>query len=1576
MDTVTVRVQATNVGKEIGLTGQDLVDFVKEAVADAKMELAEAKKEAAAAKKEREAESARKEREADAERQHELEKLKLDNEKLKLDNDHAEKMAELEGIQNDQEGHPSNPFSGLFGPQIQLPKFNDEKDSFDAFVARFESVARSQKWPTEQWAIYLSSLLSGKALEVVHRMKVEDSMSFEKVKEELLRKFRHTKEGFRLRFRTVKPEKGEMPDQFVTKIANYCDRWIELSKVEQTYEGLRNLIICEQFMNCCGKEMLPYLKEKECITVEQVMKWSRTYVQAHGLHSFTDGVRSSQGRDFKNNGSLQKHNQGKTYPVNASSQKSHQSNLLSKSGQGQAGRTDGKRQGKVSCYICAGNHYARDCSQRASQKANVAQALVPVTDPPCTSNDRKLDISKGQWVWLPEVPRIHENYETNSKSEKESTSDSMCGLVEISIEGNGEYAEMDSNVSIGQNSEGGLHKLGMAYDNVGAMFKRMPIVSGRLYPGNTPVSVLRDSGCSACVIRADLVSPKQMTGKNQSVVLIDGTVRRFPVAKVKIDSPYLVDEIEALCIPNSLSEVVIGNVEGARDPSDPDWKWQPKVDKSSTGEIKVHSVSESCKDTVVGTDTKSLVNHESESTEEAMAVQTRSQTKQAKGTLKPLKVVDSIPEVTPTELSMAQKDDPSLKHLWEKVESRGESSKYIFVIEKGWLCRQLRDRNNIEKGCGPKVLVVPTKYRSHIMKIAHESLLQGHLGVNNTLRKIQSQFYWPGIADCVSRYCKSCDLCQKTIDKGRVKKVPLGRMPQIGVPFERIAIDLVGPLSPPSERGHRYILTVVDYATRYLEAIPFKQITTPDIAEALIGVYSRVGIPCEVLSDLGTQFISDLMREVSRLLSIKQLTSTRYHPICNGLVERNNGVIKKILRKMCAEQPRQWDRFLPALLFALREIPSSSLGYSPFQLLYGREVRGPLSILREIWTNENVKTEAKTEYNYVIELRERLEETWELARKSLLEMSERYRKYYDAKAKPRKLKVNDKVLVLLPSDQSKLLVQWQGPYTVVDTKHENNYVVDVRGNLKLFHINLLKQYFERDESTGITGCFEVAEALMEEEKEATNEVEQDEICEEGLVHMPSVTQKEFVENIRVNSDLETKESDEIKKLLCRYQDVFTDVPKKTTVMTCKIFLTTDEPIHSKPYMVPQALRETIKQETEAMLKLGIIERSDSPYGHPIVIVKKADGSNRFCIDFRRLNKVMVFDPEPIPNPQDLFASLSKSCWFTKLDLMKGFWQIPMEECDKEKTAFLTPDGKFHFCYMPFGMVTATAQFSRLMRKVLVGMSNVVNFIDDILIHNSDWESHIRTIEMVLNRLRKANLAARPSKCMVAYRSLEFLGREISKGVIRTNPTLRKKIMEAPRPVTKKQVRSFLGLTGFYRDFIPNYSDVALPLTMLTRKGSPDKVSWGLEQEKAFGLLKHSMDNPPILHMPDFEKMFILQVDASDTGLGAILLQNFNGENFPIAYASKKLLPREKNYATIEKECLSIVWAVKKFEYYLVGRMFEIHTDHKPLLYIDAKKFLNKRIMRWSLVLQEFRFRLVAVKGRDNVGADFLSRENQ
>ena len=803
-------------------------------------------------------------------------------------------------------------------------------------------------------------------------------------------------------------------------------------------------------------------------------------------------------------------------------------------------------------------------------------------------------------------------------------------------------------------------------------------------------------------------------------------------------------------------------------------------------------------------------------------------------------------------------------------------------------------------------------------------------------------------------------------------------MPVMEVPFQRIAIDLIGPLNPPTERGHRYILTIVDFATRYPEAIPLKSITTIEVAEALFNTYTRVGFPSEVLSDLGTQFVSDLMKEVSRLMSIKQIHCSRYHAMNNGMCEKQNGLIKKILKRMCAEKPNQWDRYLPAVLFALREIPNSSLGFSPFELLYGRQVRGPMSIIRELWTNQHIEPEVKDEYQYVVDLRERLESTWELARTTLSQMSQKYKKYYDLKARPRKLKVGDKVLVLLPEDQNKLLLRWKGPYKVVEKKYDNDYVIDMDGVRKTFHINLLKFYFERGEE--MVGCFElVTDSLgaLEEINEVENRVlentELDEITEFSVVSMPSTLQKEFVQQVKVNPELDDIRKDQIWKLLYQYQDVFTDVPKKTSVMKCKIQLNTDEPIRSKPYHVPQAMKETIKNEVDEMLKLGVIERSESSYGHPIVMVKKPDGSNRFCIDFRKMNQVTVFDPEPIPNPQDIFASLTGSKYFTKFDLTKGYWQLALEDKDKEKTAFLTPEGKFQFKYMPFGLVTAGAQFTKLMRIVLKGISNVVSFIDDTLIFHKDWKSHVETVELVLARLREVNLGVRPKKCAVAFNSVEFLGHIVGNDQIKTNPKLIQKIEDASRPTTKKQVRALLGLTGFYREYIPHYSDVVLHLTMLTGKGMPDKVKWGEDQETAFQKLKQCLSQPPVLRLPDFNRLFILKVDASETGLGAALMQNFDGGEFPVAYASRKLLPRERNYATIEKECLAIIWAVKKFEFYLYGRVFEIHTDHQPLTFLNTKKMVNKRVMRWALALQEFRFRLVSIKGKDNLVADFLSR---
>jgi hypothetical protein len=362
-----------------------------------------------------------------------------------------------------------------------------------------------------------------------------------------------------------------------------------------------------------------------------------------------------------------------------------------------------------------------------------------------------------------------------------------------------------------------------------------------------------------------------------------------------------------------------------------------------------------------------------------------------------------------------------------------------------------------------------------------------------------------------------------------------------------------------------------------------------------------------------------------------------------------------------------------------------------------------------------------------------------------------------------------------------------------------------------------------------------------------------------------------------------------------------------------------------------------------------------------------------CVDYRKLNKLTVFDPEPMVTAQDLFQRLSGDKYLSKLDLSKGYWQIPVRSKDVEKTAFVTPDGKYEFLRMPFGMVNSGATLVRGMRKLLTDLDGADNYIDDIIIHTPTWEQHITVLRELFKRLFEASLTVRPSKCQLGETSIEFIGHPVNDGEI--NPIEGKlvKIEKVSRPQTKTQVRSFIGLTGYYRDYIPNYSAIASPLTDLTKRRQPNKVVWGEAQEKAYNSLKSIILKKPILRIPDVRKPFVLRTDASNNGLGAVLLQEYEDKLFPVSYASRKLLEREKNYSTMEKECLAIVWAVKKYMPYLYGTEFTLQTDHQPLTYIDRAKFENSRVMRWALYLQNFRFRAESIKGKDNVGADFMSR---
>ena len=711
---------------------------------------------------------------------------------------------------------------------------------------------------------------------------------------------------------------------------------------------------------------------------------------------------------------------------------------------------------------------------------------------------------------------------------------------------------------------------------------RMPVATGMV--GARVVNVLRDTGCSSVVIKKDLVQDNQYNGQYMYMLLIDKTVRKVPVAQVDIDTPYFTGQVDALCLPDSMYDLIIGNIDGARSPDDPD--------------SQLHL---------------------------AGAVTTRLQSKKSinEATLK-VNADIGIPTVTKQELINLQQNDASIRNARSRIGQGANPAKTYtsnYEEDEGILYRVYTDKNG---GKAVRQVVVPQQLRQSVMDIAHSSIMAGHLGVRKTMDRILSNFFWPGIKSDVTQYCHSCDVCQKTVAKGRVGKVPLQSMPIIDQPFKRVAIDLIGPIKPASDMGHRYILTVVDYATRYPEAIPLKTVTTEAVAEALMDVFCRIGVPEEILSDLGSQMVSDCMKEVMRLMSVNQLTTTPYHPMCNGLVERFNGTLKTMLRRLCSEQPKAWHRYINPLLFAYREVPHESTGFSPFELMYGRTVRGPMMILKELWTKEGAEDEIKTSYQFVLELRNRLEETLNIAHEALRRSQANQKRQYDRKARTRTFDVDDEVLILLPTDNNKLLMQWKGPFKVEEVMGVNDYKVRIRGKSKVYHANLLKKYIRRDDSiaagVGILIAGDHDDMIGVEMGGSVAVIEPGEgdedqtIDDEGLLDIVSCKSKENYRNVNVGENLSEEQKLQLSAEMLKNEEIFTDVPGSTSLETHHIRLKSDEPIRSRPYTIPYSVRELLRSEIKEMLDHDIIRKSNSPYTSPVVIVRKKDGSNRICID--------------------------------------------------------------------------------------------------------------------------------------------------------------------------------------------------------------------------------------------------------------------------------------------------------------------------------------------------------------------------
>lgn len=479
----------------------------------------------------------------------------------------------------------------------------------------------------------------------------------------------------------------------------------------------------------------------------------------------------------------------------------------------------------------------------------------------------------------------------------------------------------------------------------------------------------------------------------------------------------------------------------------------------------------------------------------------------------------------------------------------------------------------------------------------------------------------------------------------------------------------------------------------------------------------------------------------------------------------------------------------------------------------------------------------------------------------------------------------------------------------------------------------------------------------------------------GIVESECTVSKyhlQSTEGLGLNED----EVNQVNKLLQTHEKVFSQGGEPTAFAKHCIETGTSKPISLAPYPITNSSkREFLKKEIERMLEEDIIEECESPWAAPLVLVPKpANDTFRLCVDYRELNNVTTSDKYPMPRIDDVLQLAKRTQYMSTLDLRSGYWQIGVNESDQNKTAFICALGLFKFKRMPFGLKNAPATFQRTIDKFKAVLQDVAVFayLDDIIVLSGNFEQHLGDLKKIFDRLHTFGLKANREKCHFFCDEIKFLGHIITKGGLKPSSGKVDAISKMEKPRNIRHVKTFLQTCSWFRKFIPNFSDVARPLTDLLKKNA--SWVWKDNQNSAFLELKRLLISAPILQQADENKPYILRTDASNYALGAVLLQiDENNDEHPIEYASRLLLPAERNYNTTEREALAVVWALTKFRGYVDGNEVNVGTDHQALKWLLTLKTPSGRLARWVLLIQSYNVKVNYTPGKVNVIADTLSR---
>ena len=493
--------------------------------------------------------------------------------------------------------------------------------------------------------------------------------------------------------------------------------------------------------------------------------------------------------------------------------------------------------------------------------------------------------------------------------------------------------------------------------------------------------------------------------------------------------------------------------------------------------------------------------------------------------------------------------------------------------------------------------------------------------------------------------------------------------------------------------------------------------------------------------------------------------------------------------------------------------------------------------------------------------------------------------------------------------------------------------------------------------------------LLKDNVPSVNKITDTAFEEEFISH-----QKPVLQNAPINQKIKL----ELEQLLERNQDCFAEDERQigtTPLITMSIDTGDHPPVAKRPYTLAIKHHDWVKAEIDKLLEAGVIRESDSSWSAPIVVVPKGDGGKRLCIDYRALNAITRTFIWPMPRVEDILAKLGKAKFFTTLDLRSGYHHIALDKESIKKTAFCTPFGKYEYLKVPFGLAQAPSYFQKLMNKVLNGLNFAFAYLDDIIIFSNTAEEHLKHIQIIINRLRTAQLKLKKSKCSFFKKELYYLGHLLTTEGIKPQIEKVKAIHEMKPPTTQKGVREFLGMVGYYRKFINRFADAARPLTKLTRKDC--KFNWAEECQIGFEYLRTCLTQSPILKYPDPNKCYVVFTDASDQAAAAVLTQEYLDENgqmkeMPIAYLSAQFSDTQFKWSTVVKEGYAIYMAIKKWRHYLEDAEILLKSDAKSLQKFLNGKTDNLKLDRWSLELQGRNINVEHIPGYKNKAADCLS----